>query len=236
MLVLYNAIMSTSTGVGLLLLVWLGVKVRQRALISPEGWSLSFAVPGVILTILGFVMSITWPYRVAGAIDANILMGPPSIAFGLLLLAASVYMWKRRAIFVQLGSDTKSEADAAYDEIVRVVAPVSLFVFSVGLIMVACAVAWVRYQLGAAPPSEPISGRVGGHKVIESTFMGVLYALVAVGALLFPWSLRPGKKPVQQIIAICWIIAGIVFVIFGAFNFYTHIGDAVNSVGGHYRW
>lgn len=236
MLVLYNSIMSVAAGVGLLLVVMLGCQTLQRKTIAAEGWSLSFAILGVILTVLGFVMSITWPYRVAGAIDGNILFGEPSIAFGLLLLAASFYIWHRRTIFVQLSSTNKDESDSAYAEIIGVLKPVSIFVFAVGLVMTACSIAWIRYRLGAAPPSEPISGRFSNDKWLESIFMGLLYGLVALGALLFPLGVSHGSHKVLKVIAVCWIISGVVFTVFGAFNFYTHVGDVVNATGGHFRY
>lgn len=223
------------TGVGLLLVVALGVNAWRRTAIAAEGWSLSFAILGVILTVLGFVMSITWPYRVAGAADGNILFGEPSIAFGLLLLAASFYTWRRRSVFERLCSTNQREADNAYAELIQVLKPISVFVFAVGLIMTACAVAWIRYRLGAAPPSEPISGRFGQYKTIESTFMGVLYGLVALGALLFPLS-AGRKRNILRVIAFCWIVSGVVFLVFGAFNYYTHIGDVVNTFGNNYRY
>lgn len=235
-MIMYNTLMSVAAGVGLLMVVALGKKLWKRTAIAAEGWSLTFGIVGVILTGLGAAVSITWPYKFPGAIDANIMFGEPAIAFGLLLLAASFYLWQHRELFGRLNG-SKAESDQAFEQILRVVKPVSVFVFATGLIMTACAIAWVRYRLGAAPSVEPISGLFSDQPVLESTFLGVLYGLVAVGALLFPFGIHNRNKNLLTVIAVCWVIAGLVFLAFGALNYYTHIGMLVNTTsGGHYRF
>ena len=64
----------------------------------------------------------------------------------------------------------------------------------------------------------------------------ILFALVGLGAVLFPFMLNgfsshanPGA--VQVIVGIAWGLAGIVFLLFGALNFFTHIGLIVNTMG-----
>lgn len=230
---MYNTIMSLATGVGLLLVVALARMLWRRTTIAAEGWSLSFGILGTILTVLGFVMSITWPYRLPGTVDANILFGEPSIAFGLLLLAASFYLWQHRRAFEVRD---KAETNLLTERIVRTLKPVSVFVFGVGLMMTACAISWARYRLGAAPASEPISGLVGSYTVIESTFLAVLYGLVALGALLFPLAVFRRGVGVFKTITFCWVLSGLIFLGFGALNYYTHVGDVVNgTTGTHYR-
>ena len=51
--------------------------------------------------------------------------------------------------------------------------------------MAVLAITFVRFQLGAAPPEEPISGRFGHLPILEALFLGGLWGVVAVGALLF---------------------------------------------------
>jgi len=97
-LIMYNTIMAISAGVGLIGIGLLGRQLTNRQAVSAEGWSLLFGIVGFILTTLGLIMSVTWPFRLPGTYTGNVLMGEPSVVFGLLLLAASFYLWQRRSI------------------------------------------------------------------------------------------------------------------------------------------
>ncbi len=223
-IVLYNTLVGVAAGIGLIGVAKLLKKLYDKEAVSAEGWSLLFAPVGVILTVLGLAITITWPYHVPGTFDANILFGEPAVAFGLLLLAASFYLWHERA-------------GLNLAKVWRVLKPVSIYVFGLGLVMGACAISWLRYKLGAAPPTEPISGRVGNHPLFEASFLFVLYGLVSLGALLFPM-LPGGRRPrVARLVYCVWMIAGVVFLLFSAMNYYTHIGDLQNStLHTNYKW
>jgi hypothetical protein len=98
----------------------------------------------------------------------------------------------------------------------------------------------IKYKLFAAPPQEPISGEFAGHPMIEATSMSLLLALVGIGAVAFPLAVNAVRKgldavrgagPVAiQISGWAWGIAGVVFALFGAMNFFTHIGLIVNTM------
>lgn len=234
---MYNTIMTIAAGAGLLGVALLGRQLKKRQAIAAEGWSLLFGILGFILSILGIIMSVTWPFRLAGTFDANILMGEPSIAFGLLLLAGSFYLWQRRAVFAAIGSRSKEASNEALDTVNRTMKPVSIFVFATGLMLAACAVAWIRYQLGGAPNIEPLSGYLAtvvfkNAPAVESIFLGTLWGLVALGSLLFPLTLGKKSKVSSTIVFIVWIVAGIAFLAFGALNFYTHVGLITNMTSG----
>lgn len=223
-MMLYNTLLAVAAGIGLIGAATLFRKLRQGSTVFAEGWSLLFAMTGFILTALGLAVTVTWPYHVPGTLDANILFGEPSVAFGVLLLAQAFYFWHERGAL-------------HLERLQRMLKPVSLYVFGLGLVMTSCAISWVRYRLGAAPPVEPISGRFAGHPVLESSFLGILYGLIALGALLFPLALHRRSTKWGQLIYICWIIAGVVLLLFGAMNYYTHIGDLQNTtVGTHYKY
>lgn len=240
-LIMYNTIMTIAAGVGLVGVAMLGRQLKKRSAIAAEGWSMLFGIVGFILSILGFVMSITWPFRLPGTLDANILMGEPSIAFGLLLLAGSFFLWQRRTVFAEVGSKSREVSNEAFASITRTLKPVSIFVFATGLFMAACAAAWIRYQLGGAPSIEPLSGYLATvifehAPAVESIFLGVLWGLVALGALLFPLTLSSKGKTVGSVVYGVWIVAGIVFLLFGALNFYTHVGLITNmTTGTHFQ-
>ncbi len=236
-LVMYNTIMAVSAGVGLIGVALLGRQIKCRTAVAAEGWSLLFGIVGLVLSILGFVMAITWPFRAPGTFTGNVMMGEPSAAFGLLLLAASFYLWQRRSVFAAIGSSSDVESSEALATVTRTLKPVSIFVFATGLFMLACAVGWIRYRLGNAPSVEPLTGYLAtvvlkNAPIAESYFLGILWGLVALGALLFPLALSNGSKAVYKIVFGAWLVAGVVFMLFGSLNFYTHVGLISNTTNG----
>lgn len=108
------------------------------------------------------------------------------------------------------------------------VKPVSIFVGALGLGMAVLAITFVRLQLGAAPPEEPISGRFGHLPTIEALFPGGLWGVEAVGALLFVIALWTDRLHLLRPAVWAWVVGGVVFLLFGAMNFCTHIGMYYN--------
>lgn len=220
----YNTVMAVAVGAALLGLVLLGRALRKDpAEVSAEGWSLAFAVLGFILTATGLHMTLTWPLAAGGFPFDNIIFGETSLAFGALLLAASLYLWFRA-----------KDAFAQPEPLAKVFAvarPISIFIFGMGLALIAIAFAGVTFQLFAAPPQEPISGMFAQWPWVEATFMSLLFAIVGVGALAFPFALRSARSRLWTPIGWLWGIAGVVFVLFGAMNFFTHIGLIVHTMG-----
>ena len=102
-----------------------------------------------------------------------------------------------------------------------------------GLGMFGIAAAGVHYELFAAPPTEPISGEFSGHPLIEVIFISALYALTGLGCVLLPIALARRRElardAVWRAIAVCWLVAGLVWIGFGALNYFTHIGLIVNE-------
>lgn len=248
----YNTIMSIAVGAGLLAIVVFYRELSRAAVaggspdvdpsaksrwrggaagINTDGWALTFGVLGLILTATGLHMSLTWPLASGGFAFDNVIFGETSLAFGVLMLAAAWYLWRR-------GTDLKADADPL-GRAASTVRPLSLFVAALGLALFAIALAGIVYQLFAAPPQEPISGTFADHPLIEATFMSVLFALVGIGAVVFPFAVRtvlrtPADTAVKSgaitVTGVVWTITGIVFVLFGAMNFYTHIGLIVNTM------
>lgn len=226
-MILYNTLMGVSAGLALILLSRLMGKLYARQSIAPEGWALSFGVLGTILTVLGGLMSTTWPLTANPPI--NILFGEPCFIFGLLLIAAAIFLWSRQEKLRQLASDAKKTADDAHAYIQKVLAPVSWVLLGLGLVLLACTAAVLRFNLvGAAPAAEPITGLLHNHPGVENTFFGIIYGLPAIGSLLAPWAFRNlGGRP-ATLSRWCFLIAGVAFLLFSAMNYYTHIGLMVN--------
>ncbi|QIM17261.1 DUF981 domain-containing protein [Leucobacter insecticola] len=223
----YNTIMSLAAGAGLITLVYFARALMTQKDIHIESWSLAFAAPGIILFTTGLHMTLTWPFAKYFPFD-NIIFGEPSLGFGVLLLVAAFYLWKRG------NTVTESGDPAAY--LARVSRPTSLLVFGLGLCLVAIACAGIIFQLFAAPPEEPISGAFAEYPMVEAVFMSGLFALVGLGALLFPFALRDvthgtSFTATQWVTGVAWGLSGLGFFLFGALNFFTHIGLIVNTMG-----
>ncbi|GAA1871650.1 DUF981 family protein [Brevibacterium marinum] len=236
----YNTIMSVAVGAGLLAVVLLFMDLRKasgvdeaserRRQLSTDGWAIAFGVLGLLLTATGLHMTLTWPLAAGGFAFDNIIFGETSLAFGVLMLGAAVYLWKRGA---EIKADPTPLKLAA-----RTVRPLSIFIAALGLALFAIAIAGVTYQLFAAPPQEPISGAFADYPMIEATFMSVLFALVGVGALVFPFAANSVLRTpaaaksggAVKTVGIMFTVTGVVFVLFGAMNYFTHIGLVVNTM------
>lgn len=228
-----NTIICIAVGAGLIGFAWFLRLVWTKNIKSSEGWAGFFGVVGLILAVMGFATTIMWPYGGAPFEYANIAFGEPAAVFGALLLFAAVYLWRNRQLFA---SDAAADVKKMRVEVQEALKPVAIFVFIAGLMMSALAISWIRFQNGAAPEVEPISGLFHAMPIVEALFLFALWAITAVGCLVFPWALSSKRGKLRQVVISTWIIAGVIFAGFGAMNFYTHIGMYTNiNKGTHYR-
>lgn len=224
-MILYNTIVGLAAGVALLLVAQLLKQFAEGKKVQPEGFALAFGITGFIQTILGLTISVMWPYT--KVLHANIMLGEPALAFGVLLMAAAFFLWRKRDTVVDLGQANEKSANAsAY--VLAVLRPVSVWVFATGLMMASLVVAIIYYQLGHAPPQEPISGYFGD-TWIEPVFLALLWSLISIGALLAPTALAKWNSKAMNIVRLCWTVAGGLLVLFSAMNYFTHIGLLMNT-------
>lgn len=218
----YNTIMSLAAGAGLILLV----RLARDLLVDPsktsaDGYALSFGVLGTILVTTGLHMTLTWPLAPDFAFD-NIVFGEPALLFGTLLLAVAVYAWRRGSTLVD-STDT-------VERIAAIAKPMSPLILGAGLSLIAIAAAGMSNQLFTAPPQEPISGWVAGlHPWLEPTFISGLYALTGLGALATPSAIA-GNARARTTAGWSLTVTGWTFLLFGAFNYFSHIGLVVNTM------
>jgi hypothetical protein len=229
-MVVYNELVAITAGAGLLgFAAFLGNLIRSKP-VDREGWAGFFAVTGVLLLATGLHTTLTWPFGGKGFEYANIAFGQPAAGFGALLLFAAVYLWRHR-------TPVDADPEPASSAMLAAMKPVGIFVGALGLGMGVLAIAFVRFQLGAAPPEEPISGRFGHMPILEALFLGGLWGVVAVGALLFAIALWTDRPQLLRWAIWAWVIGGVVLLLFGAMNFYTHIGMYQNIAHDtHYKW
>ena len=229
-MVVYNELVALTAGAALLGFAWFLAQLMRKKSIDSEGWAGFFGVTGLLLLLMGLHTTLTWPFGGGGFEYANIAFGQPAAAFGALLLLAAVYLWRHRALFA---GDAEMASTAAY----AALKPAAIFVGALGLAMVVLAVTFVRFQLGAAPPEEPISGRFGHLPILEALFLGGLWGIIAVGALLFAIALLTERPQLLRWAIWAWVLGGVVLLLFGAMNFYTHIGMYYNiEHGTNHRW
>lgn len=230
---MYNTIMSIATGIGLLQLVRFGWLLKRGRQVSLEGWAIGFAVSGFILTLLGGAMTLTWPLSKVGFPFDDIIFGEPSLAFGVMLLAGAVILWRmsnKISKNEQMTKKFKKDSKVILDQTVEMARPLSYFASAMGLALISIAIAGVYFQLFAAPPEEPISGQFADYPMLEASFISGLYALTGIGAILLPFSLANRESFVVKIMSTVWTITGVSFTLFGALNYFTHIGLIVNTM------
>jgi uncharacterized membrane protein len=223
--ILYNTIVGLAAGGALLMVAQLLKQFAKGEKVQPEGFALAFGITGFIQTVLGLTISVMWPYT--KVLHANIMLGEPALAFGVLLIAAAFFLWRKRDAIVEIGEVNENSAKAsAY--LLAVLRPVSVWVFATGLMMVSLVVAIIYYQLGHAPPEEPISGYFGDTWV-EPGFLALLWSLISIGALLAPTAVAKWNSKGMNIVRLCWTVAGGLLVLFSAMNYFTHIGLLMNT-------
>jgi hypothetical protein len=49
------------------------------------------------------------------------------------------------------------------------------------------------------------------------------------GALLLPAAIANWNRQVINVVRLCWGVAGVLLVLFGAMNYFTHIGLLINT-------
>ena len=229
-MVVYNELIAITAGAGLLGFAGFLTQILRNKRIESEGWAGFLGASGLVLFVLGLHTTVTWPYGGDGFEYANIAFGQPAVAFGALLLLASIYLWRHRELF-------NGDVEVANATVLAAMKPAGILVGTIGLGMAVLAISFVRYQLGAAPPEEPISGRFGHLPILEALFLGGLWGIVAIGALLFAVALWTDRPQLLRWAVWAWVIGGVVFLLFGAMNFYTHIGMYHNiSHGTSYKW
>lgn len=221
-MILYNTLMGVCVGLGLLLVAdalrcWATGRTLNHA-----GTGIALLVVGVPLTVLAGAMTLTWPLTKNPPI--NIAFGEPSLLLGVLLVAAgTVMLWPTTRL-------THPASMTTYLDSIRTV------VFALGLILAVTSSAIFSYDLvGNAPSQEPITGQVTGW---ENTFFGLLYAVAALGCLVFPWAVGERRNlAAANVVSIAWSIAGAAFLLFAVLNYRTHIGLLINlERGTNYRW
>lgn len=222
----YNTTMAIAAGAGLCTLAT-ALKSAAGNKISAHGHAMSFGVLGIILFSTGLHMTLTWPLAAYFPFD-NIVFGEPCLCLGAILLGLAWYFSKNAAVINGSTDPLQIISNDVY--------PLRFLFYGIGIGQIGIGAAGIIYKLFAAPPEEPIAGWFAAYPMIEATFISSLFALSGIAALLTPTILKrhmhQQSQPFNGIDMFLYrlmMICGIVWILFGGMNFFTHIGLIVNT-------
>ncbi|MCT3924051.1 DUF981 family protein [Elizabethkingia anophelis] len=224
----YNTIMALMAGVALISIARTGKSFINNKKINPKGWALNFCVTGLILLLTGLHMTLTWPFAKYFPFD-NIIFGEPSLAFGVLLLSLSFYLWTHAEVI--------TNNDKPLEVILNCISPFSTLLYALSFMLLLIFFAGVNFQFFAAPSEEPISGNFADYPWLESWGLSLIFLAIGTSSFLTGRFL---SKDLNKVLTISiWdkinyallLLTGWFLLLFGAMNYYTHIGLIINTLG-----
>ena len=227
----YNTLMAIPAGLALVMIAGLGYRLGKGVSVHRKAWATAFGALGAILTFLGAVMTVTWPLTGPTAFD-NIAFGEPSLALGVILIAGAFLLGSDR--FWRQGGQAADEITRdSWPRLATLLQPLSWFGGAMGLALISIAFVGPFFGPWEAPPQEPISGEFAEMAWLENTFIALMYAGIGLGAVLVPFALAPRSLEIARgklkVIGTLFAVTGTVWVLFGAMNYYTHIGLTINT-------
>ncbi|GAA6765766.1 DUF981 domain-containing protein [Flavobacterium sp. CGRL1] len=223
----YNTIMALFVGVSLISVARMGSGLTSKIKLNPQGWALNFAVLGVVLTLTGLHMTLTWPLASYFPFD-NIIFGEPALAFGVLNLAIAFYFWKNKQQIIDSSRPLQMVA-AHFNSF-------NILFYALGLMLIAIFFAGVDFQFFAAPKEEPISGNFAAYPWLEAWGLSLVFLGVGISSFLSArFTARANNEIFKADLGdrLCFLslnITGWFFLLFGALNYYTHIGLVVHTM------
>ncbi|WP_027375795.1 DUF981 family protein [Kaistella palustris] len=226
-MITYNTIMALLVGVSLISLAAIGRHLVNRKTPNPTGWALNLGITGAVLFLTGLHMTLTWPLAKYYPFD-NIIFGETTLAFGTVNLALALFFWKRSA-----------EISAAEDPLLFVATclkPLNILLYAFALMLTAIFFAGVQFQFFAAPKEEPISGNFADMPWLEAWGLSLVFLGIgicsALTAIFFDKASRHDFKTgiLQKLCYAGLLITGWFMLLFGALNYYTHIGLIVHTM------
>ncbi|MEC4114833.1 DUF981 family protein [Myroides pelagicus] len=222
----YNTVMALASGAALLSIAAIGKNLISREKVNPQGWAINLFALAIILVTTGLHMTVVWPLAKYFPFD-NIVFGEPSLVLGVLLLVIAFYFYKNRISIVEDSDSLKQvSADLRHFKYIMI---------GIGLGMIGIAFAGVIFQLFAAPKEEPISGMLADYPMVEAVCISLVYAGIGVASIITPFILeRFATGDYENRLAkygyILLQLVGWTWLLFGALNYFTHIGLIVNTM------
>lgn len=222
----YNTVMAVASGAALLSLATISKNLIHNTKVNPKGWAMNLFALSLILLTTGLHMTITWPLAKYFPFD-NIVFGEPSLVLGALLLPVAFYFWKHEKELIE--NNERMQIIAANFRHFK------YLLIGIGLGMIGIAFAGVIYQLFAAPKEEPISGMFANYPMFEAICISLVYAGIGVASCIAPSILEKFTQgnyfnPVAKLGYFLLVVVGWTWLLFGALNYFTHIGLIVNTM------
>lgn len=205
-MILYNTLMGVFAGIVILTMASVILRYKTDRL---RGHGIVLLLAGIPLTVLSFIMAVTWPLHVNPPI--NIAFAEPGVFLGLLAVVGGIGLIKQM-----------NTSLAAYE-----LKPIRRVVAVLGVMLTMISLAIFRFNLvGDAPNIEPITGQLKGW---ENATFGIIYLAAGIGTMAVWFADRPwGAKLASGM----WKLSGGFFLVFSLLNYYTHIGMLVCANGG----
>ena len=227
----YNTLMAIPAGLALVMIVVMSRRLVRGQTVDRHAYAATYGGLGFILTLLGAHMTLTWPLSGPTAFD-NIAFGEPSLALGVILLVGAALLGFDRFWRTPSGDAPATLTIDSYPRLARLLQPLSWFGAAMGLALISTAFIGPFFGPWEAPPQEPISGEFADVPWLENYFIAAIYAGIGVGALLIPFALaRPLEKArrLLKTVGVLFAVTGTIWVLFGAMNYYTHMGLTINT-------
>lgn len=226
-MITYNTIMALLVGVSLVSLALIGKCLVQKKFPNPVGWTINFGIVGSILFLSGLHMTLTWPLAKYYPFD-NIIFGETTLALGALDLGLAYYFRKNATAI--LTSANPLQLIATH------LKALNILLISLALMLTSIFFAGVIFQFFAAPPEEPISGNFADMPWLEAWGLSLVFLGIgicsALTALFFTRASQSNYN-ISFLDKMCYagyMITGWFMLIFGAMNYYTHIGLILNTM------
>ena len=222
----YNTVMAVATGAALLSLAAMGKSLIHNSKVNPKGWAMNLFTLALILVTTGLHMTVTWPLAKYFPFD-NIIFGEPSLVLGAMLLPIAYYFWKNEKEIM--------EREDRMQLVASNFRHYKYLMIGIGLGMIGIAFAGVIYQLFAAPKEEPISGMFADYPMFEAVCISLVYAGIGIAASITPTILEKFAQGTyfanfSKFGYFLIVLVGWVWLLFGALNYFTHVGLIVNTM------
>lgn len=226
-MITYNTIMALLVGVSLVSLALIGKCLVQKKVPNPVGWTINFGIVGSILFLSGLHMTLTWPLAKYYPFD-NIIFGETTLALGALDLGLAYYFRKNATAI--LTSANPLQLIATH------LKALNILLYSLALMLTSIFFAGVIFQFFAAPPEEPISGNFADRPWLEAWGLSLVFLGIGIcsafTALFFTRASKSNYN-ISLLDKMCYagyMSTGWFMLLFGAMNYYTHIGLILNTM------
>jgi len=223
----YNTIMALFVGITLITVANAGKKILVEKKANPKSWAITLGISGIILTVTGLHMTLTWPLAAIFPFD-NIIFGEPTLSLGVISSIIALYFAK--------SSQEIENHENPLAVITKDFSALPIVFYALGLMLISIFFAGISHTFFAAPKEEPITGVFAEYPLLEIWGLSLLFLAIGIGSILAGIFFSKGNKRenditiLDKLTYIVILVSGWAMLLFGALNYYTHIGLIVNTM------